>query len=133
MNLGSKLIVIFGFIIVVVVSYMLVGQIEKENESGRILEVDDSLELIRNCQAGKYVKWYALGHDFLTVEIQNNDNCIIQIEGEVEGGYSKSSCKIPLNEIQNFQGMKSFYYEPEGNFVKYCETIESGTVWDRIP
>lgn len=127
------LIPISGIIIaVVMISFMLLYQIEREKESTKILDLDKNVELIRNCQAGKYVKTYALGYDSLKIDSQRNENCTILIQGEIEGGYSISSCEIPMNEMQNFQGMKSFYYEPEGNFVKYCENIEAGSVWDKI-
>ena len=104
---------------------MLLYQIEREKQSPEILDLDKSLELIKNCQAGIYVKSWYWGQDILTIDYQNNEKCKIQLYSTTENDSGTLLCEIPISEMQKFQGTESFYSEPEGNLGKYCDYVKN--------
>jgi len=76
------------------------------------------------CVVGKYQKAFAVGSWDVSIKKIESGQCFMEIIHEIEGGWSKIFCVIPLDEIKRSDWEEAMF--PLENSDQYCELISSG-------
>jgi hypothetical protein len=94
--------------------------------------VQDSTPLtinLKRCDALNRSMAWGLGSEMIEVKGLNKGRCVLQHFTELEGGYTRSECRVPthLGEVSIYWGGRSFYYSR--NLSKHCKVIKTGNVF----
>jgi len=98
--------------------------------------VQDSTPLtinLKRCVALNRSMAWGLGSETIDVKGLDKGRCVLQHFTELEGGYTRSECRIPtsLGEISIYWGGRSFYYSRD--LSKHCKVIKTGNIFfDRL-
>jgi hypothetical protein len=102
--------------------------VETPEQDSKPLTID-----LKRCAAlGRSMAW-GLGSETIEIKGLDKGRCVLQHFTEVEGGYSRSECRLPteFGEVSIYWGGSSFYYSR--NLSKQCEVIKTGNVFlDRL-
>jgi len=77
-----------------------------------------------SCVIGKYRNAFAVGSWEVSIKKKEAGQCFMVIIPEIEGGWSKIFCVIPLDEIKRSDWEEATF--PLENSDQYCELISSG-------
>ena len=77
-----------------------------------------------SCVVGKYQDTFGVGSWEVSIKKKESGQCFMKITHEIEGGWSKIFCVIPLDEIKRSDWEEAMF--PLENSDQYCELISSG-------
>ena len=77
-----------------------------------------------SCVVGKYRNAFSFGSWEVSIKKKESGQCFMVIIPEIEGGWSKIFCVIPLDEIKRSDWEEATF--PLENSDQYCELISSG-------
>lgn len=86
------------------------------------------VDLAQCHQATTHLAW-GLGSQGVTVKGREGNECIIEHVNEIEGGYTKSKCHIPmsLGKVEIVNGGQEFIFTVD--ISKYCKVIKTGNIF----
>jgi len=86
-----------------------------------------TIDLKRCAALSRNLAW-GLGSETIEVKGLDTGRCVLQHFTEIEGGYSRSECRVPteLGEVSIYWGGRSFYYSR--NLSKQCKVIKTGNI-----
>lgn len=91
-----------------------------------------TVDLARCAAVSRNLAW-GLGSESVTIKGRQGAKCFLQSFSEIEGGYSRSECCVPVlaGEVSIYEGGSSFYYSLD--LSKHCKVTKTGNVFfDRL-
>jgi hypothetical protein len=94
---------------------------------GAVIKKRLNVDLAQCCSAGFGLTW-AMGSANVSVKGREGDDCVIGHMAEVEGGYARWECHVPvsLGKLTIYQRTRDFYYSVD--LSKDCRVIKSGNL-----
>ena len=83
-----------------------------------------------SCVVGKYQDAFGVGSWEVSIKKIESGQCFMEIIHEIEGGWSKIFCVIPLDEIKRSDWEEDMF--PLENSDQYCELISSGNIFTKM-
>ena len=80
------------------------------------------------CVSENHSLAWGLGSESIEVKGRKGKRCVLRRFKEMEGGYSRSECRVPasIGKISIYKGGNSFYYSLDVS--KHCRVIKTGNV-----
>lgn len=82
-----------------------------------------------SCVVGKYRNAFDVGSWEVLIKKMESGQCFMEINHEIEGGWSKIFCVIPLDEIKRSDWEEDMF--PLENSGQFCELISSGNFFTK--
>lgn len=89
-----------------------------------------TIQLGRCAPDSRHLAW-GLGSAYVLVKGRQSSACVIQHTSELEGGFTRSECRVPVSirTLTIYTGNTDFYYSD--NISRRCKLIESGNLIHR--